>query len=81
MNLDNHVRFLNDHVPAAEGVDDALIEQYHNVWFDDPEKPPWLLVVVNGKHAVFVFDHIVTDGRGATHVHGSLLEALNLELD
>ncbi|CRG88908.1 hypothetical protein PISL3812_05943 [Talaromyces islandicus] len=85
LNLDGHVRFLNDHhhdrVPAAEGLDAALFEQYHDIWFDDPEKPPWQLLVVNGKHVVFVFHHLVTDGRGATQVHRSLLEALDFDFD
>jgi hypothetical protein len=78
INLDDHVRFLDVPAAAADGLDDGLIEQYHDIWFEDPEKPPWLFVVVNGKHALFVFAHVITDGRGATQVHGSLLEALNL---
>jgi hypothetical protein len=78
INLDDHVRFLDVPAAAADGLEDDLIEQYHDIWFEGPEKPPWLFVVVNGKHALFVFDHIITDGRGATQVHESLLEALNL---
>lgn len=81
INLDEHVRFLDIPAAPADGLDDSLIEQYHDVWFEDAGKPPWLFAVVNGKHMMFVFDHIITDGRGATQVHGSLLEALDLDLD
>ncbi|KAJ5357008.1 Alcohol acetyltransferase [Penicillium concentricum] len=77
INLDDHVEFLE--IPTEEGKAGltTTIERYHGVWFDSSKKPPWRLVVVNGKHAIFVFDHFITDGRGSTFIFESLLEALN----
>lgn len=76
INLDDHVKFLE--IPAEEESDlTATIEQYHDVWFDQSERPPWQLIVVNGVHVLLVFDHYITDGRGATLILASLQRALN----
>ncbi|KAJ5266560.1 Alcohol acetyltransferase [Penicillium angulare] len=77
INLDKHVEFIE--IPAEDeraGLT-ATIQRYHSLWFDPSEKPLWKLVIVNGRHALFVFDHFVTDGRGSTYILESLLEALN----
>ncbi|KAJ5674114.1 hypothetical protein N7462_009553 [Penicillium macrosclerotiorum] len=66
INLDAHVQFIN--IPREE--EDAglgtTIERYHGLWFDPSKTPPWRLVVVNGRHALLVFDHFITDARGGS---------------
>ncbi|KAJ5543637.1 Alcohol acetyltransferase [Penicillium frequentans] len=77
INLDDHVKFLD--IPEEEekvGLT-ALIERYHRIWFDQSKRPPWQFIVVNGRQTLLVFDHYITDGRGATFILDSLLEALN----
>ncbi|OKL62171.1 hypothetical protein UA08_02770 [Talaromyces atroroseus] len=78
VNLDDHVKFVEISTEKEREGLRSTIESYHGLWFDDiSERPPWSLFVVNGRHAIFVFHHYITDGRGATYVLGSLLEALN----
>ncbi|KAJ5390196.1 uncharacterized protein N7496_001264 [Penicillium cataractarum] len=77
INLDEHVKFID--IPAEEEATGltATLERYHDLYFDPAERPPWQLVVVNGKHMLFVYDHYLTDGRGGTYILESILEALN----
>lgn len=78
INLDDHVKFLD--IPEEEvkvGLT-ALFERYHRIWFDQSKRPPWQFIVINGRQTLLVFDHYITDGRGATFILNSLLEALNL---
>jgi hypothetical protein len=77
INLDEHVKFID--IPAEEEATGltATLEKYHGLWFDPVVRPPWQLVVVNGKHMLFVYDHYLTDGRGGTFILESILEALN----
>ncbi|CAG8415054.1 unnamed protein product [Penicillium salamii] len=78
VNLDDHVEFL-DIPEEKEGLNlTGLIERYHRTWFDHSKRPPWQFIVVNGRQTLLVFDHYVTDGRGATFILDSLQEALNL---
>ncbi|PLB49875.1 hypothetical protein P170DRAFT_454599 [Aspergillus steynii IBT 23096] len=58
----------------------SVIERYRGMWFEEAStdsKPPWKLIVINARHVLFVFDHYITDGRGAVAFHESLLDALN----
>ncbi|KAJ5719807.1 Alcohol acetyltransferase [Penicillium malachiteum] len=77
INLDRHVEFIE--IPTEEEQDGltATIERYHGLWFDKSAEPPWKLVIVNNKHALLVFDHFITDGKGSTFIFESLLQALN----
>lgn len=77
INLDDHVKFIN--IPAEEEAKGltTTIERYHNLWFEPSKKPAWQLVVVNGRHMLFVYDHYITDGRGGTYILESILDALN----
>ncbi|KAJ5768948.1 hypothetical protein N7520_003507 [Penicillium odoratum] len=78
IDLDNHVKFVHISEKEEKTGLSATIQRYHNIWFEDvSEKPPWQLIVVNGKHVLFVFDHYFTDGRGAAYILGGLLKALN----
>ncbi|KAJ5622946.1 hypothetical protein N7490_011551 [Penicillium lividum] len=78
IDLDNHVKFVHISEKEEKAGLGATIQRYHNIWFEDvSEKPPWQFIVVNGKHVLFVFDHYLTDGRGATYILGGLLKALN----
>jgi hypothetical protein len=77
IDLDNHVEFLEISAEEEKAGLTAIIERYHSLWFDPSAKPLWRLVIVNGKHALLVFDHFVTDGRGSTFILDTLLEALN----
>lgn len=77
INLDDHVEFLEIPTEEEKAGLTAIIEQYHGVWFDPSAKPLWRLVVINGRHALLVFDHFITDGRGSTFILDTLLEALN----
>ena len=77
IDLDRHVEFIE--IPTEEenkGLT-ATIERYHSLWFDQFAQPPWKVVIVNGRHALLVFDHFITDGKGSTFILESLLEALN----
>ncbi|KAJ5891838.1 uncharacterized protein N7473_008066 [Penicillium subrubescens] len=77
INLDDHVKFIN--IPAEEEAQGltATLERYHNLWFEPSIKPAWQLVVANGRHLLFVYDHYITDGRGGTYILESILDALN----
>lgn len=78
INLDNHVKFIQISAEEEKAGLRGTMQRYHGMWFENiSQKPPWQLIVVNGRHVIFVFDHYVTDGRGATYILGSLLEALN----
>ncbi|KAJ6088455.1 hypothetical protein N7486_009716 [Penicillium sp. IBT 16267x] len=78
INLDNHVRFIQISPEEEEAGLRTTMERYHGLWFENiSETPPWQLIVVNGRHTLFVFNHYLTDGRGATYILGGLLEALN----
>ncbi|GFF73116.1 hypothetical protein IFM61392_04672 [Aspergillus lentulus] len=81
INLDAHVKFIN--IPAEEegkGLT-ATIENYHGLWFEPSIRPAWQLVIVNGRHILFVYDHYITDGRGGTYILESILEALNSPIE
>jgi hypothetical protein len=77
IDLDDHVEFLEIPMKEEKAGLTATIERYHSVCFDPLAKPLWRLVIVNGRHALLVFDHFVTDGRGSTFILEALLEALN----
>lgn len=74
IDLKNHVKFVDI---CGQPSMNSLLERYHGLWFTDEALPPWQLVVVNGREVLFIFDHIITDGRGATTIQAALLEALN----
>jgi hypothetical protein len=77
INLDDHVKFLEISAEEEKSGLTPTIEKFHGVWFDRSERPPWQLIVINGRHVLLVFDHYITDGRGATSILASLQEALN----
>ncbi|KAJ5094712.1 Alcohol acetyltransferase [Penicillium angulare] len=77
IDLDKHVEFIQISAEEESVGLTATIERYHSLWFDPSAKPLWKLVIVNGRHALLVFDHFVTDGRGSTFILKSLLDALN----
>ncbi|KAJ5901883.1 Alcohol acetyltransferase [Penicillium taxi] len=77
INLDDHVIFRQIPVEEEKKGLTTIMEEYHNVWFDHTDRPPWQLIVVNGKHVLLVYDHYITDGRGSTFIISSLLDALN----
>ncbi|CAI7619708.1 unnamed protein product [Penicillium palitans] len=77
INLDDHVEFLEIPPEEEKAGLTATIERYHGFWFDPSTKPLWRLVIVNGRHAMLVFDHFITDGRGSTFILDALLQALN----
>lgn len=57
----------------------ALFQRAHNEWFDveDMTRPLWRLIIVNHVHVIFVWQHLVCDGKGGIAFHKSLLGALN----
>ncbi|KAK9239159.1 alcohol acetyltransferase-domain-containing protein [Lipomyces kononenkoae] len=56
-----------------------ILESAHNEWFDtkDRSRPLWKLVVVHGTHVLFVYHHMIADGRSGYAFHQSFLAALN----
>ncbi|KAK9350504.1 alcohol acetyltransferase [Lipomyces doorenjongii] len=77
INLKDCVEFVQ-----YDGKDQGLqevIEKAHNEWFTTEEKtrPWWKIVVVNGAHVLFVYHHMIGDGRSGYAFHRSLLAALN----
>ncbi|KAK9350309.1 alcohol acetyltransferase [Lipomyces doorenjongii] len=77
INLKTCVEFVQ-----YDGEDQGLqrvIEKSHNEWFstEDKIRPWWKLVVVNGAHVLFVYHHMIGDGRSGYAFHRSLLAALN----
>lgn len=77
IDLDKHVEFIEIPVEEETCGLTATIERYHGHWFDRSAQPPWKLVIVNDRHALLVFDHLITDGKGSTFILESLLQALN----
>jgi Alcohol acetyltransferase len=72
------VEFIDDQPDGDEALSNVF-ENAHNEWFDahDTSKPWWKLIIVNGKHVVFVYHHSIGDGLSGHAFHRSLLAALN----
>lgn len=77
INLDDHVKFIDISAEEEATGLTPIIAKYHGLWFEPSKRPPWQLVVVNGKHVLFIYDHYITDGRGSTYILESILDALN----
>jgi hypothetical protein len=76
LRIQDCVKFLN----ISDDVDlSQVFEQAHNHWFDtkDKSKPWWKLLVVNGRHAIFIYHHSIGDGLSGYAFHRSFLAALN----
>ncbi|KAH6986705.1 alcohol acetyltransferase [Ilyonectria destructans] len=79
IDLDTCVEFRDDDEPKA--TPEAL-ERLHNEWdwTDEqfnPRQPWWKVVVLGGQQAVFVYHHIVCDGRFSQMFQRQLLAGLN----
>ncbi|KAJ4309315.1 hypothetical protein N0V84_011573 [Fusarium piperis] len=79
IDLETCVEFLDDHEPASGP---QLLERLHNEWLwtdetFDPRNPWWKIVVLGRQEVVFVFHHIVCDGRFGHFFHRKFLEGIN----
>lgn len=56
-----------------------IIEELHNEHFDPLVKtlPLWRVVVINGRHLIFIYDHLIADGLSSYSFQRSLLKELN----
>lgn len=58
-----------------------IVEKLHQLWFHqaslEHEQTLWRLVVVNGVHAIFVYEHTIRDGRSGLLFYTSLMDGLN----
>lgn len=60
------------------GITISLIEQCHNDWsfaVDEPDMP-WWKVLVKGQDVLFVYHHLLGDGRSGQSFHREPLDAL-----
>lgn len=78
INLEDCVSFLEDYDDSQQGMT-RLFEAQHNTWFDaySTTKPLWRVIVVNRRHVIFVWHHIICDGVGGVAFHKTLLSSLN----
>lgn len=81
INLDNCVSFIEDTLVDDKGLG-QIIEKLHQLWFHQDsllqhEQTLWRLVVVNGEHAIFVYEHTIGDGKSGLRFHASLMDSLN----
>ncbi|KAH7187997.1 alcohol acetyltransferase-domain-containing protein [Fusarium oxysporum] len=79
IDLETCVEFHDDEEPVAGP---KVIERIHNewCWTDEqfnPRKPLWKVVVIGGCEVVFVFHHIICDGRFGQMFHHEFLSAIN----
>ncbi|KAF7553117.1 hypothetical protein G7Z17_g3866 [Cylindrodendrum hubeiense] len=79
IDLTTCIEFRDDEAPNANA---KIIERLHNEWdwTDEqfnPRQPWWKVVVLGGQEVVFVFHHIVCDGRFGHFFHRQFLAALN----
>ncbi|KAM6516936.1 hypothetical protein FSOLCH5_007885 [Fusarium solani] len=79
IDLETCVEFLDDHEPTSGP---EILERLHNewLWTDEtfnPRNPWWKIVVLGRQEVVFVFHHIVCDGRFGHFFHRKFLEAIN----
>lgn len=81
INLDNCVSFVED-TSVDDKVLGRIIEKLHQLWFHQDSLPEheetlWRLMVVNGEHAIFVYEHTIGDGKLGLRFHASLMDSLN----
>ncbi|KAH7140296.1 alcohol acetyltransferase [Dactylonectria estremocensis] len=79
IDLETCVEFHDDEEPVASP---KVIERLHNewCWTDEqfnPRKPLWKVVVLGGREVVFVFHHMICDGRFAQIFHREFLATIN----
>ncbi|RTE83826.1 hypothetical protein BHE90_001649 [Fusarium euwallaceae] len=79
INMETCVEFLDDHEPSSGP---KVLEKLHNEWLwtdetSNPQQPWWKIVVLRRQEVVFVFHHIVCDGRFGHFFHRKFLEAIN----
>jgi hypothetical protein len=78
IDLEECVSFLDNYDDSQPGMA-QFFEDQHNTWFDTSSttKPLWRVVVVNRRHAVFIWHHIICDGMGGVAFHRTLVSCLN----
>ncbi|KPM43803.1 hypothetical protein AK830_g2723 [Neonectria ditissima] len=79
IDLETCVEFLDDEPPSVSA---EVIERLHNQWdwTDEqfnPRRPWWKVVVLGRQEVVFVFHHIVCDGRFGHTFHLEFLAGIN----
>ena len=80
INLDNCVSFVGDTFVDDKGLG-PIIEKLRQLWFHqaslEHEQTLSRLVVVNGEHAIFVYEHTIGDGRLGLLFYTSQMDGLN----
>lgn len=79
IDMETCVEFFDDHEPASGP---EVLEKLHNEWLwtdatFNPRSPWWKIVVLGRQEVVFVFHHIVCDGRFGHFFHRQFLDGLN----
>jgi Alcohol acetyltransferase len=79
INLDTCVEFIDD---DGLSIGPEFFERVHREWpwtSDEPkpEQPWWKVMVIGRRQVVFVFHHVVCDGRFGLIFHREFLAALN----
>ncbi|KAH7152568.1 alcohol acetyltransferase [Dactylonectria macrodidyma] len=79
IDLGTCVEFLDDEAPMARP---EVIERLHNHWdwADDelnPRKPWWRVVILGRQEVIFIFHHLICDGRFGYIFHRQFLAAIN----
>ncbi|KAH7000528.1 alcohol acetyltransferase [Ilyonectria destructans] len=79
IDLGTCVEFLDDEAPVARP---EVIERLHNHWdwTDEqfnPRKPWWRVVILGRREVVFIFHHLICDGRFGYIFHRQFLTAIN----
>ena len=75
VDLEGCVEFIEE---ESSGITAEQIERAHNQWyFDEPDRPWFKLWVINGRTLVFIFHHLVADGRSGYTFHQQFLASLN----
>ncbi|KAH6884136.1 alcohol acetyltransferase-domain-containing protein [Thelonectria olida] len=79
IDIETCVEFLDDEAPSATA---QVVERLHNTWnWTDkqfnPRQPWWKVYVLGRQEVVFVFHHLVCDGRFGHFFHRQFLAGLN----
>ncbi|WAO91617.1 Hypothetical protein NCS54_00909700 [Fusarium falciforme] len=79
IDLETCIEFHDDEEPVAGP---NVIERLHNEWCwtdeqSNPRTPLWKVVVLGGREVIFVFHHIICDGRFGQIFHREFLATIN----
>lgn len=79
IDLETCIEFRDDESPSATA---EVVQRLHNTWnWTDkqfhPRQPWWKVVVLGRQEVVFVFHHLVCDGRFGYFFHGEFLAGIN----